>query len=101
MTEISFSGLSPSDVERQLMGIVAREAMVDVSSVTLDTPLEELSIQSADFVMILMDIEEKFGLYLSVDNEMASVRTVRDFVQVITDALKQQQLEKSNQARIS
>ncbi len=77
-----------SEVEQTLAEIVAREAMVDVSKVTPETRLEELNLQSADFVMILMDIEEKFGLYLSVDNDMASVKTVGDFTRLVTRALK-------------
>lgn len=76
-----------SDVEKSLAEIVAREAMVDVSKVTPETRLEDLNLQSADFVMILMDIEEKFGLYLSVDNDMASVKTVGDFTRLVTKAL--------------
>jgi len=90
MNDHPTSDARASDVEQKLAEIVAREAMVDVSKVTPDTKLEELEVQSADFVMILMDIEETFGVYISVDNEMASVETVGDFTKLIIRALDQQ-----------
>lgn len=65
---------------RELLAMVAQEGMVEPSDITPEKPLEELDIQSADFVMILMSIEEKYGAYISVDNEMADVVTVQDLL---------------------
>jgi acyl carrier protein len=83
MSQIETHEIPWSAVELQLAQIVAKEAMVDVSTVTPDTKLEALGIQSADFVMILMEIEEKFGIYISVDDELSSLETVGEFMRMI------------------
>ena len=38
---------------KELLELVAQEGMVEPSEITPERPLEELDIQSADFVMIL------------------------------------------------
>ena len=67
-------------LEDELLDLVAEEAMVDRAVLARDAKLDELDIASADFVMILMAIEEKFGIYISVDNEMADLSTVQDLL---------------------
>lgn len=78
-----------SAVEQQIAQIVAKEAMVDISAVTPETKLEALGIKSADFVMILMDIEEQFGIYISVDEELSSLETVSQFMSMITRRIEE------------
>jgi len=67
-------------LENDLLDLVAEEAMVDRAVLTREARLEELNIASADFVMILMAIEEKFGVYISVDNELTDLETVQDLL---------------------
>lgn len=67
----------------QLLEIVATEAMVDISKLTLETELESLDIQSADYVMILMAIEEKFGTYISIDSDFTDAKTISDLVRIV------------------
>ena len=69
-----------TDISQELLELVAREGMVDVSDVTPESRLEDLDIQSADFVMILMALEEEYGVYISVDNELSDVQTVQDLL---------------------
>jgi acyl carrier protein len=76
-----------AELERQLIDIVATEAMVDISALTADTLLENLDIQSADYVMILMAVEEKFGAYISVDSAFTEARTVGDLVAIVADKI--------------
>lgn len=78
-----------SAVEQQIAQIVAKEAMVDILAVTPETKLEALGIKSADFVMILMDIEEQFGIYISVDEELSSLETVSQFMSMITRRIEE------------
>ncbi|MGB6118623.1 MAG: phosphopantetheine-binding protein [Mesorhizobium sp.] len=84
-----------SEVQQKLAEIVAREAMVDIGKVKPETKLEELEIQSADYVMILMDIEEVFGVYISVDSDMTSMTTVNDFTRLVMRALEQRDTDQS------
>ncbi len=76
---------------RELMELVAQEGMVDVSEITPQKRLDELDIQSADFVMILMSIEEKWGAYISVDNELSDVETVQDLLNLAITKIEEQQ----------
>lgn len=69
-----------NDISQELLELVAREGMVDVSEITPESRLEDLDIQSADFVMILMALEEEYGVYISVDNELSEVQTVQDLL---------------------
>ncbi len=76
---------------RELMQMVAQEGMVEPSEITPQRKLEELDIQSADFVMILMAIEEKYGAYVSVDNELTDVVTVQDLLDLAISKIEEHQ----------
>ena len=67
-------------LENDLLDLVAEEAMVERSVLSASARLDELDIASADFVMILMAIEEKFDVYISVDSEMSEMETVQDLL---------------------
>ena len=75
---------SNQQLESDLLDLVAEEAMVDRSVLSADAKLDELDIASADFVMILMAIEEKFDVYISVDSEMSEMKTVQDLLDLAT-----------------
>ena len=75
---------SNQELEGELLDLVAEEAMVDRAILTADAKLDELDIASADFVMILMAIEEKFDVYISVDSEMSEMKTVQDLLDLAT-----------------
>lgn len=77
------AGDAKRDLTRELIEIVAREAMIDPEKLTLETPLADLDIQSADYVMILMAVEEKFGTYISVDSDFSEAGTVGDLVRIV------------------
>ena len=49
------------ELERQIVDIILKEAMIDPARVTPDATIESLEVESMDIVMILMAIEEKFG----------------------------------------
>ncbi len=76
---------------KELIELVAQEGMVELSEITPERPLEELDIQSADFVMILMAIEEKYGAYVSVDNELTDVVTVQDLLNLAISKIEAHQ----------
>lgn len=75
-------------IEQKLLDIVAKEGMLEQGSFDLDTELDKLSIESADMVMILMAIEEEFGVYVTVDDELAEAKTVGDLVALATREIK-------------
>lgn len=74
-----------------LLDLVAKETMVDRAELALDAKLDELSIASADFMMILMAIEEEYGAYISVDNEVTDLKTVGDLLTLAIDKIAEAQ----------
>lgn len=38
--------------------------------------------------MILLAIEEKFGIYMSVDSELTDARTIGDLLTIVVDKIK-------------
>jgi acyl carrier protein len=81
-------GDAKPDLARQLIEILAAEAMVDIDKLTPETPLTDLDIQSADYVMILMAVEEKFGTYISVDTDFADAKTVGDLIRIVASRIE-------------
>ena len=67
-------------IER-LLGIVSKEGMIAPEKLALDSSLDTLNIQSVDIVVILLAIEEEFGVYIPVSSSMSEMKTVGDFVQ--------------------
>lgn len=65
------------------MKIVAAEAMIDPASLEPEARLADLDIQSADYVMILMSIEQAFDVYIPVDSELTEARTVGDLMRLV------------------
>ena len=63
--------------------------MIEPDKLKPDTLLEELDIQSADYVMILMAVEEKFGVYVSVDSDLSEARTVGELAQNVARKIKE------------
>lgn len=76
------------DLDERILAIVATEVMIDKEKLRLDAPLSDLDIQSADYVMILMAVEEKFGVYISVDSELTDAATVGDLVNVVSGRIR-------------
>ncbi|WP_420344401.1 acyl carrier protein [Paenirhodobacter sp.] len=51
-----------SDVQEQIINIIAREAVVDPAQVRQDMTLEELGLDSLGLVEMIFAIEEAFGV---------------------------------------
>jgi acyl carrier protein len=74
---------------QDLRALVAREGMVKPNDLKPETRLDSLSIASADFIMILMAIEEEYDVYVSVDTEVAEAETVRDLLSMLMDKINE------------
>ncbi len=64
----------------QIFDVIVSEGKIDRSKITPDATLESLEVQSMDIVMILMVIEEKFGVYIPIDGPIAEAKNFRSFV---------------------
>ena len=79
------------DILRIMTNIIAEQAMIDADKITPDTLLADLDIQSADHVMILMAVEEEFGIYLSMDSDLAEAKTVSDLARIVATRIEERQ----------
>jgi acyl carrier protein len=72
-------------VEREVLELIITEGKIDPARVTPDATLESLEVQSMDTVMILMAIEEKFGIYVPIDGQIAEAKDLNTFVRSVSD----------------
>ncbi len=76
------------DLERQILDVIIAEGKVDASRVTPDATLESLAIESMDVVLILMAIEEKFGVYVPIDGRVAEAGNLNRFIDIVADHIR-------------
>jgi acyl carrier protein len=77
-----------SPLAQQIIDVIAREGMVDRSKITAEATLEDLGLQSIDMVMILNGIEEKFDIYVPMDETIQKIANVGDVVYVVANLLE-------------
>ncbi len=68
------------EIKDKIFDIFAKEARLDRSSLSLDTKIEELKIESLDMVQILFGIEDTFDVYVPQDDQRFKLATMRDIV---------------------
>jgi len=81
------NGAHRSELAEQILDVIASEGMVERSRITPDATLQSLEVQSMDVVMILMVIEEKFGVYVPIDGAIAESNNVASFVNAVADRI--------------
>lgn len=67
-------------IEERLLTIVSREGLVERAKLVPDATLDSLGIASADVIVMLMAIEEEFGVYIPVDGSLSDSKTVGEFL---------------------
>ena len=73
-----------SAIAGKIREVIAREGMVDEAKLTREASLEDLEIESIDMVMILQGLEEEFGIYVTMDEEIMVLKNVGDVIDTIT-----------------
>ncbi len=77
------------DIEQTLKESIARQKMLSVEEINLDSRLDELGISSLDSISLVFDIEDKYGV--EVPNEaLKKLQTVRDIVEGVERLLATQ-----------
>jgi acyl carrier protein len=74
-----------TSVEERVIRIVARAAMVTESSVTPETRLEDLCMDSLEQIECALSVEETFQVELG-DPQVWRFRTVRDVIDAVRRA---------------
>lgn len=76
-----------NELTEQILDVIASEGKIERSRITPDATLQSLEVESVDVVMILMVIEEKFGVYVPIDSEIAESTDVASFVSSVADRI--------------
>lgn len=85
--------MTDEDIREKIFDIIAKEARIDRGTLTLETKLEDLKIESLDMVQILFGIEDAFDVYVPQDDQSFKLSTLKDVVDGVKRlvAAKQQQ----------
>lgn len=80
MTTDSNQSTSRDEIEAQIIDVFVTEGMVDRAVIKPEATLESLGVQSVDVMMILMSIEEKFGVYIPIDGNLSESKNLGEFI---------------------
>ncbi|MBR6878375.1 MAG: acyl carrier protein [Bacteroidales bacterium] len=80
-----------SEIEKQIVPIIAEKLGVNESEVTLDASFtNDLGADSLDTVELMLDFEKKFGIAIP-DDQQENIVTVGDVVRLIEEEQKKNQ----------
>lgn len=77
-------------IEQQLVDLFVADGMVDRAAIKPDATLESLGIQSVDIMMVLMSVEEKFGVYIPIDEKLAETKNLKEFIGHLIDRIAEE-----------
>jgi acyl carrier protein len=75
------------EIEAQITDVFVTEGMVERSAITPEATLESLGVQSVDVMMVLMSIEEKFGVYIPIDGKLTESKNLKEFINHLIDRI--------------
>jgi acyl carrier protein len=82
----------PEELTRRVLRIIAETQRKDPAQVTIDSSFEELGIDSMDGVNIVFALENEFDINVP-DEEVKSIRSVRDMVEGVRTLVEQKNLQ--------
>jgi acyl carrier protein len=74
----------PMTVQERVLDVLHREVHRDVTLEQLDTPFEELGMDSLDKVCLLFGLEEEFKISIP-ESEAGDFSTVRQVIEKLTE----------------
>lgn len=80
--------MTDEEIKEKVFDIFAKEARLDRDSLTRESVLAELNIESLDMVQILFGIEETFEVYVPQE-EVENLKTLGDVIEGIKQLLAQ------------
>ena len=78
-------------IARTIFEIVANERKLDAASLTLDSRLDELNIESVDLVEIIFAIEDEFDINIPQDEDDFKLETMRDIVDGVRNLIAERE----------
>jgi acyl carrier protein len=77
------------DVKQTVFSIIAKEAGIEESKVTLDSTLKDLEIPSLDAIQIIFEIEDHFKIQLPDRDPNFDTESVKGLVDTVEKLLAQ------------
>ena len=71
----------------QILDIIAHEAKLDRAALVPGATMESLGIPSLDMVEILFEVEERFGIYVPIGEELVDTVYLHDLIKVLADQM--------------
>jgi acyl carrier protein len=81
--ELNERVIDRDQVAQQIVEIIIQEGKIDRAQLTSDATIESLALKSIDLVMILMALEQKFGVYIPIDGDLADAKNLNGFVDLL------------------
>ena len=78
--------MTDEEIREKVFDIFAKEAQLDRETLTTESVLDDLNIESLDMVQILFGIEETFDVYVPQE-EVENLKTMGDVIAGIKDLL--------------
>jgi acyl carrier protein len=78
------------DVRRMVFSIIAREAAIEESEVTLDSTLKDLGIRSLDRAQIVFAIEDHYRIQIPDRDPDFDIKSAEGLVEAVEKLLEEQ-----------
>jgi acyl carrier protein len=78
---------TPDNVRQTVFSIIAKEAGIDESKVTLDSTLKDLEIPSLDAIQIIFEIEDHFKIQMPDRDPNFDTESVKGLVETVEKLL--------------
>ncbi len=72
----------------ECIALIAKQKSIAPEQIRIESTFDELALDSLDRVSLAFDIEEKYGIEIPED-KLGQIRTVKDMVTGIEEALRQ------------
>ena len=80
--------LTPDDVSKQVISIVAKQAKLDEAKVTPESTLKDLGVASLEAIEMIFDIEAHFDITIPDQGANFDTDTVQSLVDAVVECLR-------------
>lgn len=89
-TPASTARALPSDdvLREEIIQLIMTERNVEREKLVPEASFRSLGFESLDVVMLLMGVEEKYGVYLPIDGELSTVNTLSELLDLLVARIK-------------
>jgi acyl carrier protein len=86
--DMTTTELTKEEITKQVIQIIAKEGMIEESRITPDAKLKSLDVDSIAIISILMAVEEKFNVYVPIDNSLSEVDDLKGLIKILSDCIQ-------------